>query len=52
MDFKRRQQHPVATVTPSGVVEINDLTFPHTQKQYLQKRKICDSKTKKCTIKF
>ena len=37
MDFRRRQQQPVAAVTPAGVVEINDLTLPHTQKQYLGK---------------
>ena len=37
MVFRRKQQHPVATVTPSNVVEINDLRLPHTQKQYLWK---------------
>ena len=38
MDYRRGGQRiPVAAVTENGVVEINDMTLPYTQKQYLGK---------------
>ena len=37
MDHRRSQQYPVTAVSASGVVEVDDLTLPHTQKKYIGK---------------